>query len=107
MTESLKDLLGDALERHNLSERYTAAAILKTCGELIKEHTEPKVAKEILPTTYRHGVVFLSVEHHAAAQEFRFSEEKILQELQRKHPDSDIRRFTFLLGSKRDREEVA
>lgn len=99
--ESLRDLLANALHRHHISDHYTANEILNTCKKSIAKHAPEELQSVLVPHSYKHGVIFLSAQTHAAAQEFKFYEEKVLRDIQQKHPDQNIRRFSYTLTSGR------
>jgi hypothetical protein len=106
--KSLRDLLGQALGRHKLREHYDAEEILRACAEEITARVPENIAQAVVPKTYRHGTIFLHTQNPAAAQEFRFSEHAVLKALRARHPDKEIVRFRYLLGSlDRNGEEVA
>lgn len=107
--EKLDTLLHGSLQRHHLDDHYTASAVLATCKEYINTKMPRAAAAAITPSVFQHGVIFLRVRNNSAAQEFRFYEQHILDNIQAAHPKENIRRFAFKIQTslESDVDEVA
>ncbi len=89
----LKSLLGNALQRNQISREVTTARILDVAGEIIAALLPPGRSGDAVATGYRDGTVYVNCRHGAVVELLWENESDIIDTIKRTLPSANIQRI--------------
>ncbi len=89
----LKSLLGNALQRNQISREVTVARILEVAQEAMIGLLPVGRAADATATGYRDGVVYVNCRHGAVAERLWEQEQTIIDAIKRTIPAANIQRI--------------
>lgn len=93
MSNSLKDLLKDAVKRANISRGVLASQIVFDTNQYLKAQLPSEAARLVRAISYVGGVVHIACTHSAASQFVSERTEPLMQHLKSRHPSAPLERI--------------
>lgn len=87
MWQLLRDLLPEHARRSPHNKHITASRTLQKAAVILSALLPPDLRRKARPHKVVDGELTINVDHPAVALRIRQSEQRILQELQKDHPD--------------------
>jgi hypothetical protein len=98
MFHDLKNLLGDALKRHQIERPVTASRIVEAANEALPSILPAGRSTDARAVAYQQGIITVRTANAAAGQLIRSKSMQLFDTIKRFVPTADIRDVRVIIG---------
>lgn len=94
----LKNLLEGSLKRAGIYQKVTATQLIEEFKNIVQRKWGRQALSRILPKYVKKGTITIQIKDAVYLAELKLNEEKIIEEINRKHKGTAVKRLRLLIN---------